>query len=62
MYLYKITTKFARSSGKTAKYASKTAACAKNTPIVPQSATIESTQNMGSLLTGFILFEEEKNK
>jgi len=29
---------------------------------VPQSATIESTQNMGSLLTGFILFEEEKNK
>ena len=62
LYLYKITTKFARSSGKTAKYASKTAACAKNTPIVPQSATIESTQNMGSLLTGFILFEEEKNK
>jgi len=62
LYLYKITTKFARSSGKTAKYASKTAACAKNTPIVPQSATIESTQNMGPLLTGFILFEEEKNK
>ena len=47
LYLYKITTKFARSSGKTAKYASKTAACAKNTPIVPQSATIESTQKHG---------------
>ena len=62
LYLYKITTKFARLSGKTAKYASKTAACAKNTPIVPQSATIESTQNMGLLLTGFILFKEEKNK
>jgi hypothetical protein len=54
--------KIARSSGKTAKYASKTAACAKNTTIVPQSATIESTQNMDPLLTGFILFKEEKNK
>ena len=47
LYLYKITTKFARSSGKTAKYASKTAACAKNTPIVPKSATIGSTQKHG---------------
>ena len=47
LYLYKITTKFARSSGKTAKYASKTAACAKNTPIMPKSATIGSTQKHG---------------
>ena len=47
LYLYKITTKFARASGKIAKYASKTAACAKNTPIVPQSATIGSTQKHG---------------
>ena len=47
LYLYKITTKFARSSGKTAKYASKTAACAKNMPIVPKSATIGSTQKHG---------------
>ena len=60
LYLYKITTKFARSSGKTAKYASKTAACAKNTPIVPQSATIESTQNMGSLLTGVYCLKRRK--
>ena len=47
LYLYKITTKFFGSGGKTAKYASKTAACAKNTPIVPQSATIGSTQKHG---------------